>query len=167
MTAKQILLDQFTACYDENGWFVALKNALQDLTAEQANWKPAGVEHSARETVNHLIFWNERWLRRFRNEQINDAPETAETFLAGEEGQDFTETDWANLVRKLYEVFDAWKVILETIDKAKLNEQVSEKYAAPWRSPLASMNIHNAYHIGQIVIVRKLQGSWNAKQGVS
>ncbi len=39
MTTKQFLLEQFTACYDENGWFVALKNAVKDLTAEQANWK--------------------------------------------------------------------------------------------------------------------------------
>lgn len=26
---KEILLEQFTACYDENMWFVALKNALK------------------------------------------------------------------------------------------------------------------------------------------
>ena len=28
MATKEILLEQFTACYDENGWFVALKNAV-------------------------------------------------------------------------------------------------------------------------------------------
>ncbi len=166
MTAKDILIKQFTATYDENGWFVALKNALKDLTAEKANWKPSGVEHSARETVNHLIFWNERWLKRFRNEQIADAPEISETFF-GAAGDEFTEADWATLVGKLYEVFDAWKQILETIDEAKLSERVSESYDVPWSAPLSNMNIHNAYHIGQIVIVRKLQGSWNAEQGVA
>jgi hypothetical protein len=35
MTAKGMLLEQFTAYYDENGWFVALKNAVKNLTAEQ------------------------------------------------------------------------------------------------------------------------------------
>ena len=39
MNTKEILLEQFTACYDENGWFVALKNALHNLTVEQASWK--------------------------------------------------------------------------------------------------------------------------------
>ena len=29
LSVKSILLEQFTACYDENGWFVTLKNALQ------------------------------------------------------------------------------------------------------------------------------------------
>lgn len=166
MTTKEILLEQFTACYDENGWFVALKNALRNLTAEQAAWKPAGVEHSARETVNHLIYWNERWLKRFRGETVESAPEIAETFLdVGE--NNFTETDWQASLEKLYGVFDEWKTILETINEAKLSEQVSESYDAPWSAPLANMNIHNAYHIGQIVIARKLQGSWDAAQGVS
>ena len=32
---------------------------------------------------------------------------------------------------------------------------------------LAHQNIHNAYHIGQIVLLRKLQGSWDSSQGVS
>jgi len=35
MTAEETLLEQFTACYDENGWFVALRNAVKNLTAEQ------------------------------------------------------------------------------------------------------------------------------------
>lgn len=32
MTTKEYLLDQFTTCYDENGWFVALKNTLNNLS---------------------------------------------------------------------------------------------------------------------------------------
>ena len=36
MTIKEILLKQFDHCYDKNGWFVALKNALEGVTAEQA-----------------------------------------------------------------------------------------------------------------------------------
>ena len=41
------------------------------------------------------------------------------------------------------------------------------QYQAPWFSPLAQQNIHNAYHIGQIVLLRKLQGSWDRTKGVS
>lgn len=29
MTMKETLLEQFSACYDENGWFVALKNTVE------------------------------------------------------------------------------------------------------------------------------------------
>ena len=34
MTTKEFLLDQFTSCYDENGWFVALKNTLNNLIGD-------------------------------------------------------------------------------------------------------------------------------------
>ena len=58
MTAKSVLLEQFNACYDENNWFVSLKSVLDGVTAEQADWSPEGTGNSIRETVNHLIFWN-------------------------------------------------------------------------------------------------------------
>ena len=39
------------------------------MTAEQAAWKPEGrADNSIWETVNHLLFWNERWLQRYRGE---------------------------------------------------------------------------------------------------
>jgi hypothetical protein len=41
------------------------------------------------------------------------------------------------------------------------------QYDSPWWSPLAQQNIHNAYHIGQIVLLRKLQGAWDSSKGVS
>ncbi len=62
MISKDVISEQFDACYDENTWFVALKPALDGVTAEHATWKPAGVDNSIWEEVNHLIFWNERWL---------------------------------------------------------------------------------------------------------
>ena len=62
---------------------------------------------------------------------------------------------------------DEWRERLGTIDEAKLESPVNAQYQEPWRSPLAHQNIHNAYHIGQILLLRKLQGSWNPEKGVS
>ena len=66
MTTKETLLEQFTACYDENGWFVALKNAVKNLTAEQAIWKTENLDNSIWEIVHHLNFYNEAYLKRFK-----------------------------------------------------------------------------------------------------
>ena len=46
MTPKEILLEQLSVSYDENGWFVALKNALRNLSAEQAASKPETLDNS-------------------------------------------------------------------------------------------------------------------------
>jgi hypothetical protein len=41
-----------------------------------------------------------------------------------------------------------------------------DKKVAEWASTIAHVGVHNAYHIGQIVYIRKLQGSWDANMGV-
>ena len=159
--SKEVLIEQFTACYDEDNWFVAAKNAITGLTAEQAAWKPDGADNSIWEEVNHLIFWNERWLQRYRGE-LNE-PQDVEnkgTFRSGE-------TDWQATCEKLYALMDEWRDKLNSITDEKLNSPVNDQYTAPWFSPLAHQNIHNAYHIGQIVLLRKLQGSWDPQKGVS
>jgi len=158
---KALLIEQFTACYDENGWFVSARTALKGVTAEQATWKPAGVDNSIWENVNHLIFWNERWLQRHRGE-LNE-PQDVEnkgTFKSDE-------TDWQATVDKLYNVLDEWREKLTDVQEDKLDTPVNDAYKEPWWKPLAHQNIHNAYHIGQILLLRKLQGAWDPTKGVS
>ena len=158
---REILLEQFNACYDENNWFVSLKTVLDGLTPEQAAWKPHGVENSIWNTLNHIIFWTERWLQRYRGELNEPQDVDNDTTFQSDE------TDWNATLHKLDSVMTEWRDKLEKIDEAKLESPVNEEYKAPWRSPLAQQNIHNAYHIGQILLLRKLQASWDPSKGVS
>jgi len=48
----------------------------------------------------------------------------------------------------------------------KIVEAADEKQLESWASELAHIGTHNAYHTGQIVFVRKLQGSWDPEKGV-
>ncbi len=158
---KDVLIEQHTACYDENNWFVAVKNAIAGLTADEAIWKPAGADNTIWEEVNHLIFWNERWIHRYRG--LLTYPEDIEntgTFKSDE-------SDWQTTCEKLFAVMDEWREILDEITEEKLASPVNDQWPHPWYSPLAQQNIHNAYHTGQIVLLRKLQGSWDPSQGVS
>lgn len=60
-----------------------------------------------------------------------------------------------------------WRNLLETADEEKFNESVSEKNKSLWSSVISHINLHNAHHAGQIVVLRKLQGSWDSSKGVS
>jgi uncharacterized damage-inducible protein DinB len=97
MTAKGILIKQLKACFNETNWFVTAETALDGLTDEQGNWKAANLDNSIREEVNHLSYWNERWLRRFRGEEIEDAPESDATFI--------DESDWQTAKYRFFQVF--------------------------------------------------------------
>ncbi|WMX56720.1 DinB family protein [Peribacillus sp. R9-11] len=64
MNLKAVLLEQMGACYEQKNWFVPLNIAIDGLSAEQASWKSRD-SNSIWQIVNHLIFWNERYLNRF------------------------------------------------------------------------------------------------------
>ena len=164
MTAKEILLKQFTACYDENGWFVALKNALNNLTAQQAAWKMDNLDNSIWEILAHLNFYNEAYLKRFKGIAVDYSNvENSETFAS----EDVSETAWRAEVDKFDAMMTEWRELLESADETKFDEAVSATNKASWSALLSHVNLHTAHHGGQIVILRKIQGSWDASKGVS
>ena len=161
MSIKAVLLEQFESYYEINGWFVCLKNAIDGVTQAQSVWKIEGLDHSIRESVIHITYWCERWLKRYRGEALEATKaEISETYLNDQA------PDWEAEKARLFEVMDGWKEVLQNITDEKLNEQVSATYEEPWYVPLALQNTHNAYHISQIVVARKLQKAWDPGRGV-
>lgn len=52
------------------------------------------------------------------------------------------------------------------IDWEKAVEAADQKKLEAWASTIAHIGAHNAYHIGQMIYVRREQGSWNPEKGV-
>src|SRR5436190_20957805 len=63
---KDLLIEQFSNSFDQNGWFVAVRNALDGVSAAEAASKPAGVDNSIREIVSHLNYYNYAYVERFK-----------------------------------------------------------------------------------------------------
>lgn len=163
MTTKEILLEQFAAAYDKNGWFVALKNAINNLTAQEAAWKTENIDNSIWEILSHLNYYNYAYSECFKgidyeySIKTNDETFTAET----------SEKAWQTEIERFNSIMKEWRNLLESADEKKFNESVSEKNKSLWVSIISHINLHNAHHAGQIVVLRKLQGSWDSSKGVS
>ena len=65
------------------------------------------------------------------------------------------------------DIMSEWCRYLEQTSAANAGETSAAGNAPEGASVLAHINLHNAYHGGQIVLLRKLQGSWDAAGGVS
>lgn len=151
-TLKEVLLRQLKTTHAQKEWFVPANIALEGLTAKQAMWKDGSGNHSIGQLAYHLAFWNERSLKYFRNEPVEKFEgDNNETF------DKFDEKQWNEIVKKVDDVMTGWEQAIKTADEAKLSEA---------QETIANMNTHNAYHIGQIIFLRKLQGSWNPEKGV-
>lgn len=165
MTTKEFLLDQFTSCYDVNGWFVALKNTLNNLTAQQAAWKPDGADNSIWGILAHLSFYNERYLKKFKNKPVEKMEmENSETFATAENA---SEEDWKREIERFNTLMSDWRNALEAAEEGKFEQSVSAENQSPWAEVVGLINTHNSHHAGQIVLLRKLQGSWDSQKGVS
>ena len=155
MSCKNLFIDQFSANLDEENWYPPLNKVLQGLTAEQAAWHNESSNHSIIQLVQHLIYWNERYLLRFTEKPVPPAIESEvdPTF-------DVSTGDWDETKKKLFEVLNDLRISLNEANEDKLQSSPFEDSSDPWYSVFANINIHNAYHLGQIVCIRKLQGSW-------
>lgn len=108
MTTKELFLDQFNACYDEENWFKPLKETLDGLTPEQASWNDGSSNHSILQLVHHLIFWNERYLYRFKEIPLTEMKKSDidPTF-------EINEKDWELTLKKLDEVMSGLQEALK------------------------------------------------------
>jgi len=159
---KDILLKQFNTCFDTNGWFVATKNAIKGVTAEQADWKPEGADNSIRELINHLNYYNNAYLERFKgNEYEYKVADNDETFDKGEA------PSWKAEVERFDAIMSEFRQLLQNADESKFGTAVSATNQAKWSELVSNINAHNAHHGGQIVLLRKLQGSWDSSGGVN
>lgn len=165
MTTKEFLLDQFISNYDTDGWFVALKNTLNNLSAADAAWKADGADNSIWGILAHLNFYNERYLKRFKGEQIgNSHMANSETFAGLDAANDEA---WRAEIEKFERIMTEWKSAIEAASEDRFRETVSAENQSAWAEVIGLINTHNAHHGGQIVILRKLQGSWDSSKGVS
>lgn len=149
---RGVLLEQLRTTHNVKDWYVPVMVAVDGLTPEQANWTDGKGNHSVGQLTYHLLFWDRSALAKFKGE-------TPEKF-SGNNDETFNNFDakqWADTVHQLDQVMTEWEKAVEAADDAKLAKEAST---------IAHVGAHNAYHIGQIVFVRKEQGSWDASKGV-
>jgi hypothetical protein len=135
--------------HNQKNWFVSGKEAFAGLTPEQAAWTD-GKNHSAGQLLLHINFWNARVLAQFKGEKSPEAPANDETFK-------FDPKNWNSAVQQFDDIMSQMEKAVESANDADLQKM------APTAARVAQ---HNAYHIGEIVMVRKAQGVWNPDNGV-
>ncbi|MCU1323082.1 MAG: hypothetical protein JWM43_2731 [Acidobacteriaceae bacterium] len=158
-TLRSILLAQLHSTHDKAEWFVPVNTAVANLTPEQARWipksetpNPAPADHSVGMLAYHLLFWNTNALAKFKGEKAPPDPaDNTETF------NKFDASNWPDTVRKLDAVLTAWEQAVAAAPDSKLAAEAAT---------IAHIGTHNAYHTGQILEIRKLQGSWEPNKGV-
>jgi len=160
MKTVQLLLEGWDASYEKEAWYPPLRDALNGLTAEQAAWRPEGsVLNSIWENVNHLIFYREQLLKQWTGEETDyPAGVTNDDTFAVESR---TEKAWQETLARLDAGHNGIRSLLAAASEEELERRIPGKPLDAW---LYNLLVHDAYHTGAIIQLRKLQGSWPARR---
>ena len=157
MDARTLLIQQWASVLDKEEWFPPLEKVLENVTLEQAVWKPAdGTMNSIWELVCHLLFYEKRYLVRFLG-NLSDEPKAEnnnDTFRLPAQ----TPENW-------YETKQTYFRIHRELGELLVNSSEEDLYRAVPNEDLSlmlelkSLALHGAYHLGQIVFLCKMQGA--------
>lgn len=156
MSQAQSFADQLERAFRGGAWHgPAVSEALAGVDAAAAAARPVPGGHTIWETVHHLTTWNEVPRRRLDGERLENLPESS---------------DWPP-VRDASAA--AWQAALDALEEAhralhaRVLDLADDQLDAPVagsdptvRGMLLGVLQHNAYHAGQIVLLRRaLEGA--------
>ena len=132
------------------GEFARPDNLLSDLTGEQASAVPPASPYSIGQIVAHTHFWQNANIAAARGETWPRPTHLEDTFAP------VAPEDWPALVTDFLTGIQTCKDLAE--QKATLTSPAREDTSLDY--DLAESALHNAYHLGQIVLLRRMQGWW-------
>jgi DinB superfamily len=132
--------------------FAKPQHILADINPEQAVFVPEGALHSIASHTAHMAWWLRQALHHIQ---------TQATTWQRIEGEEFplelAAQDWETIRTDFFASLESFKALT---DNKSLLEQgyVSGKNTVLY--VMLDYALHNAYHLGQIVLLKRLQGIW-------
>lgn len=144
---KEVLVDRdmlerhWNEAWQEGLWAAPWSRVLEGLAPGQATWRPGPARRCIWEYVNHMLFWREVALRALEGEQVSADEQQRRNF----EWPESTDEAALEELRRQWE--RSWREIGAAIadDRHTLDR-------------LQYVPYHDSYHIGQIMLLRALQG---------
>lgn len=152
MSRQDILLHSMAFAFQMEAWNPPLMKTLEGLTEEQVNWLPkTGSTHTIREIVIHLLFYKEQLLQRLQGNDAQEPTSNESTFTAKQDHS------WEQILEKLNKVQAELQTCLHALEDEELDRPSPH---VPIGGQILTLAMHDVYHTGQIVLLRKLQGTW-------
>jgi len=151
MIQTESLADLLERTFRGGAWHgPAVAEALAGVDAAAAARRPLAGAHSIWEIVRHLTVWNEVPRRRIDGERLQDLPAERDWPAVG----DVSEPAWHSALAALEESHAALHARVRGLGDAQLDEPVAGSDPTV-RGMLLGVLQHNAYHAGQIALLKK------------
>jgi hypothetical protein len=136
---------------------VDARKALEGVKSESRNIRPDGLPHSIWELLEHLRIAQEDILR-YTLDSSWVSPEFAEGYWPASDSQ-VTEKTWSDSVTRFFADLDEAATLVRNTG-IDLTAKIPHGEGRTYLRQVLLIIDHNAYHLGQIVQVRKALGDW-------
>ena len=150
LNVVHLMLDRL---YTGEGAFHDPKHLLKGLTPEQAVTVPEGCHHSIALAVEHMNYWLRLYLGWLDAGQASEQSEWGEDFLTP------PAAEWPRVLTEFQALAARVRSLATEPDLATRRVKVQE-HQIPAATLLSDLGGHNAYHLGQVVLIRRLIGAW-------
>ncbi|WP_045234343.1 DinB family protein [Deinococcus pimensis] len=142
--------DVLAGTFEGGTAYVKWAAALDGLSPEDATRAPEGCPHSVADVTAHTLYWYE-WLLGHARGERPAWPEHAE--------DGWPEVDaagWETRRARLLSVLDELRERSLDVDFLA----TPSFKGATWGRTLLGFSFHGAYHLGQVVLIRRMLGAW-------
>jgi uncharacterized damage-inducible protein DinB len=137
--------------------------ALAGLTDALALDRPVNSDHSIAEIVAHMAFWQQWFLDRCDGRHVPAPPRAELGWPPVAAGM------WSAVLTRFQDGFS--RALLLSDNETRRTERVDppiefgplDHYTI--EDALIHVSLHNAHHLGQVITLRQLQGSWPPPAG--
>lgn len=151
MNSSQQIAKHFREIYFGGNWTCSnLKEQLADVSWQEANAKIASFNTIA------ALSWHIHYFTRAALHVLQGHALDAHDKFSFDHPPIQSEADWASMLDKTWSEGETFAALIEALPEEKLGENfVEEKYGLYYRN-LHGIIEHAHYHLGQIVILKKL-----------
>lgn len=152
MSEQDRIAQLLKASIDEGAWYgPTLSEALEGVTAAQAASRPIKGVHTIWELVGHIAVWVEVPLSRYHGKGPEQVAEK-DNFPTAPSKPD--EKAWTKIKERVWKAHEAWYAELKKMSDNQLHTPRKPGFP-PMADILYGVAQHTAYHIGQIVVLKK------------
>lgn len=158
-------MSELALCLNGDSAFAPPSHILENLTEEMARRRVEGASHTIYAEVWHMAFWQRITLHWVAGIETPCPASAAEGFPAPDE-----EESW-ELLRKRF--LDGTEEAAKVAQDAAVLEN-AVRCPSPAGKPTRTMTVreqleslaaHNGYHLGRVVLLRQMMGSWPPPSG--
>ena len=151
MNIKNLIAEHITAVYAGNNWTdVCISGTLEDVSWQEAQKVTPASVNTIAALVNHLCYWNEVLLLRAEGKNPS-IPES--------NGYDVKElkdeSEWNNLKGETHQSFIKLADAVKNFNEENLEGTYTAGKSSYYKN-FQGIVEHAHYHLGQIVIIKKL-----------